>query len=81
MTNPLQFNAKYRKISGPGILAKGRPGPDHSEPVREVRTMADTSQYSDSTSQNKTERPANTWRAIGELARAAVEKAVAKCEK
>lgn len=42
---------------------------------------ANADKYSDSTPQDKPERPVNTWQPVGDLARALVEKAVAKCEK
>lgn len=60
--------------SGPGSATNAHPGPDHSEPYTEVRTMADTSQYPDSGTANKSEQPAN-WKPIGILARALAERA------
>lgn len=77
MTQPLQFCEIWQKMNGPRIRANGVPGPDHSEPAREVRTMADTSQYSDSAQSGKTEQPEN-WKPIGQLARALVERAAKK---
>lgn len=35
--------------------------------------MADTSQYSDSAHAGKSEQPVNTWKSLGDLARALAE--------
>lgn len=40
--------------------------------------MADVSQYSDSAHPGKTEPKANTWKPLGDLARALVERAAQK---
>ena len=78
MTNPLQFCEKWRKMNGPEKRGKRSPGPNHSEPVREVRQMADASQYSDSAPTGKSEPNQNTWKSLGDLARALVEMAAGK---
>ena len=74
----LQFCEQWRKMNGPDERGKRSPGPDHSEPVREVRTMADVSQYSDSAQSGNPEPTANTWKPLGDLARALVERAAQK---
>lgn len=68
----------YNK-SGPEGATNTRPGPDHSEPDKEVRTMADGSQYSDSAPSGKIEQTPNNWKRLGDLARALVSKGVQPC--
>lgn len=68
------------KMSGPGGASNAQPGPEQREPVREVHTMPDDSQYNDSAPKGKEEQSSN-WKPVGILARALVEKAVAKCAK
>lgn len=76
----LLITEKNLKMSGPGGATNATPGPEQREPVREVHTMPDDSQYTESAPKGKIEQNSN-WKPIGTLARALVEKAVAKCEK
>jgi hypothetical protein len=78
MTKPLQFCEKWRKMNGPEKRGKRFPGPEQRQPVEEVATMPNCADYSDSAPSGKTEQPANTWKPIGDLARALVERAAKK---
>jgi hypothetical protein len=74
----LQLRRNKLKMNGLGVATNEHPSPNHSEPVREVRQMADASQYSDSAPTGKTEQDSNTWKSLGDLARALVERAAGK---
>lgn len=62
------------KMNGPGECYQHRPGPTIANLQERSEPMADTSQYPDSGTANKSEQPAN-WKPIGILARALAEKA------
>ena len=74
MTKPLQFCEEWRKMNGPRIRANGIPGPDHKRSDEETATMADISQYTDSTLSDNREQQGN-WRSLADLARTLIERA------
>ena len=73
MTKPLQFCEKWQKMSGPGDACNVRPGPDRQRTVGGSAMPANGDEYSDSARSGKTEQPANTWKSLGDLARALAE--------
>ncbi len=74
----LQKTFKWRKMNGPQQVVEHPRGPNHGDLSEEIATMADSSQYNESARLGKTEQPANTWKPIGDLARALVEGAAKK---
>lgn len=64
MSKPLQLMAEYAKNEAGRNAASTASGPNHSEPEKEVRQMADESQYSDSIALINQEHSDN-WQPIG----------------
>lgn len=63
-------NAVEKKRAGKGVPPP--PGPEHSQPVREVHTMPADGQYSDSASPRKTDDKGD-WKPLSELVRQIVK--------
>lgn len=64
MSKSLQIMAEYAKNETGRNAASTASGPHHSEPDKEVRQMADASQYSDSIALINQEHSDN-WKPIG----------------
>lgn len=68
----LQTQRVTGKIERPDTVLVTPSGPNHSDPEKEDRPMADYGQYTDSAQADNPEQFGN-WKSIGDLARKIVE--------
>jgi hypothetical protein len=74
-SKPLQNNSEWGKMNGPGGASNATPGPRHATPVEEVPAMPFVGDYTDSAPSGNREQDSNTWKSLGDLAKALAEKA------
>lgn len=76
MKSPLQFNVQWRKMKRPGLVLEApNPGLTEGDLSRRSHMTADVGHYTDSAPSGNREQDSNTWKSLGDLAKALAEKA------